>query len=562
MTGNVGAPVTEVPVLIVGGGPVGLSTSIFLSRQGIRSLLVERHSGTALHPKARGISNRTMEIFRQHGLEQAIREAGILPVAAPLSVWAQTLAGEELSRSVITTVSPDQGRSLSPTTGCGCPQDVLESVLLSHARQYDQADVRFNHELIDFVQDDSGVMATIRDRTSQRAIHAHALYLVGADGAHSTVREALGIKMHGPAGISHSLSILFRADLNAHLKDRPILICFIRHPDAPGLLLWTGAGGRWCFNTHFPDNEQSVNALGRERAIELVRTAVGVPNLQVEILSCAPWTVSARVAERYRVGRIFLAGDAAHEMTPAGGHGMNTGIQDAHNLVWKVAAVLESGAGAQLLDTYESERRPAGRWVTQWSLDNFASIMQAMHGRQAKGEAGARPSDSARARPGALNEEGIVFGISYESEAVIPDGTEPTVLANRVTDYIPNARPGSRAPHVWLDRNGECISTLDLFGRGFVLLAGEVGVAWRTTAEAVASSLNVPLRAWTVGPTGDLLDRNRAWTGTYGTDEDGAVLIRPDGHVAWRSKAGITHPETVLERTLCAILGRKHAPTG
>jgi putative polyketide hydroxylase len=196
--------------VIVGGGPVGLSTSIFLSRQGIRSLLVERHAGTALHPKARSITIRTMEIFRQHGLEQAVREAGILPAEAPLAVWAQTLAGEELGRSVISTMSADRGRSLSPTTGCGCPQDVLESVLLNHARQYDQADVRFNHELMDAVQDDSGVTATIRDRTSDEVVRARSLYLVGADGAHSPVREALGIRMEGQAGISHSMSILFR----------------------------------------------------------------------------------------------------------------------------------------------------------------------------------------------------------------------------------------------------------------------------------------------------------------------------------------------------------------
>ena len=360
--------------------------------------------------------------------------------------------------------------------------------------------------------------------------------------------------MDGQAGISHSMSILFRADLSVYLKERPILICFIQHPDAPGLLLWTGAGGRWCFNTHFP-NQQSADNFGTERAVELVRTAVGAPDLQVEILSCAPWTVSARVADRYSVGRIFLVGDAAHEMTPAGGHGMNTGIQDAHNLAWKLAATLQSAAGSRLLDTYECERRPVGRWVTEWSLENFASIMEKMHGRQPKGGA-SMPPDGVRSRPGTLNEEGIVFGISYESESVVPDETEPPVLANRVTDYIPNARPGSRAPHVWLDRNGERISTLDLFGRGFVLLAGKSGAAWCKAAESVAASLNVPLRAWTVSSTGDLVDPNLTWARTFGTDEDGGVLIRPDGHVAWRSKGGQPNAEAVLASTLFAILGR------
>jgi putative polyketide hydroxylase len=340
----------EVPVLIVGGGPVGLTTSILLSRFGVRSLLVERHSGTSVHPKARAISVRTMEIFRQCALDQAIRDAGALPGGPPLIAWGRTLTDEQLKADPITTLAPEWERALSPIGGCGCPQDVLESILFDRARSYTEADIRFGCELESFEETECGVNATVRDRDSDTLSRVHTQYLVGADGAHSTVRELLGVHMDGPVNASRALSILFRADLTPFVNDRPILLCMIRHPEAPGLLAWTGTGGRWCFNAHF-SNDAQVEDISVERAAELVRTAIGVADLPVEIVSSARFVSSARVAQSFQRGRVFLAGDAAHEMTPAGGHGMNTGIQDAHNLAWRLAAVIAGTAGARLLDS-------------------------------------------------------------------------------------------------------------------------------------------------------------------------------------------------------------------
>jgi 2-polyprenyl-6-methoxyphenol hydroxylase-like FAD-dependent oxidoreductase len=540
--------VIEVPVFIVGGGPVGLTTSILLSRFGIRSLLVERHPGTSVHPKARAISVRTMEIFRQCALEQPIREAGVLPGEPPLVGWGQTLTDPQLKLQPITTLAPEAERAVSPTVGCGCPQDVLESVLLQHARGYEHADIRFGHELLGFERTACGVNATIRGHSSDMVTRVHAQYMVGADGAHSTVRDLLGIQMDGPENVSRALSMLFRADLTPYVKDRPILLCMIRNPDAPGLLAWTGTDGRWCFNMHFPEDAE-LEDVSSERAMELIRAAVGVPVLPVEILSCAPFISSARVAQSYRRGRVFLAGDAAHEMTPAGGHGMNTGIQDAHNLVWKLAAVIDGYADALLLETYERERQPVGQWVTRWSLESFQSIWR--DAPQSKQNVPAAVSP-----PGTLTEQGIVFGVSYRSMAVVPDGTQPLVLRNLVTDYVPDARPGSRAPHVWLEHNRERISTMDLFGNDWVLLGGEGGETWCHAADSIRKSLNVPIRAWRIGAAGVLTDPNQAWASTYGVDSNGAVLIRPDGHVAWRSRGAVPAQAAVLGNVLARVMGR------
>jgi 2-polyprenyl-6-methoxyphenol hydroxylase-like FAD-dependent oxidoreductase len=544
--------VKQVPVLIVGGGPVGLTMSILLSRYGIGSLLVERHSGTSLHPKARVISVRSMEIFRQCSLESEIREAGVLPGDSPVLAWGRALSDPQLKLQAMKTLAPEADRVLSPTVGYGCPQDVLESVLLERAREYTAADVRFGHELLELQQTDCGVTAAIRERSSNKVTRVQAHYVVGADGAHSTVRDILGIDMIGPKAVSQALSILFRADLTAYVRDRPILLCMVHHPEAPGMLLWTGRDGRWCFNAHFPEGAR-LEDFSIDRTGQLVRWAVGAPELPVEIVSTAAFVSSARVAQSYRSGCIFLAGDAAHEMTPAGGHGMNTGIQDAHNLAWKLASVLHGSACESLLDTYQAERQPIARWVTDWSLDHFQSIMRGLHATQSQ------PNAAPAAPPsGTHAEHGIVFGASYESAAVVPDGTEPACVANPVTDYAPNARPGSRAPHVWLDRGGERVSTLDLLGNEFVLLAGEEADEWCRAGERVADCLHVPLRAFTIGPdrAADLRDSSGVWAQLYGVGRKGAVLIRPDGYVGWRSHQSVAAPHAVLMSALAAILGR------
>ncbi|HXD98173.1 MAG TPA: FAD-dependent monooxygenase [Candidatus Acidoferrum sp.] len=534
----------EVDVLIAGGGPVGLTASILLSRLGVTSLLVERHPGTSIHPKARGINTRTMEIFRQCGVESAIRAAGLAPERSRFIVWSRSLAGEELERRVPARSRPE-AQQISPVLRCLCAQDDLEPVLRAHAESLAPGRLRFSTELIDFRQDAEHVGATLREDGDETTVRAR--YLVAADGARSRVREALGIAMQGTAGLYRSINVLLRADLTPWVADRPAALYFIEQPGLKATFLTINGVNRWGFLINNLPLNGAADEYSAERCAAIIRQAAGVPDLDVEILGAVPWVAAAQVAERYRDGRVFLAGDAAHHMPPTGGFGMNTGVQDVHNLAWKLHAVLRGWAGPELLASYEDERLPYGRAITEQSLANARSL--------GRGESldPAAPAAGMLARPEFLNELGMIFGASYTSSAIVPDGTPPVVVANPVTDYVPTARPGARAPHVWLERDGSRLSTLDLFGHGFVLLTG-AGAAWREAAEGVAMDLGVPLAAFAVGLGGDLGDPDKRWAAAYGVGSDGAVLVRPDGHVGWRSSAGPSQPRAQVARALRTLV--------
>ena len=541
----------ETPVLIVGGGPVGLSASIFLSDLGVPSLLLERHPGTSIHPKARGINVRTMEIYRQHGVEAAVRAAGLPPDRARFIIWARTLAGEELERRIPGRARPEAVR-ISPIANCLCAQDDLEPVLRRHAESLAPATLRFGVDVVALAQDEAGVTATVRDAGGERQVRAR--YAIAADGAHSRVRDALGIGMTGRAGLYRSINLLLRADLTPWVADRPAALYFIEQPGLRGTFLTINGRNRWGFLINNLPMDVDVDAYTRERCADVVRQAAGVPDLGVEILGIAPWTAAAQVAERYRAGRIFLAGDAAHHMPPTGGFGMNTGVQDVHNLAWKLAAVLQGWGAPALLDTYEGERLRLGRTITEQSLANAASMGRV--GPDAVAVA-ALPTQAPgnRARPEFLNEVGMIFGASYASAAIVPDGTPPVEVADPVTEYVPTARPGGRAPHVWLQRNGSELSTIDLVGRRFTLLGGPGGAAWCEAARAAAAERGAPLDAIAVGVDGDLRDREGAWLAAYGVEPDGAVLVRPDGHVAWRRSGLARDCRAEMNAALGQVLG-------
>jgi putative polyketide hydroxylase len=533
----------EVPVLIVGGGPVGLTASILLSQEGVRSLLVERHPGTAVHPKARGINGRTMEMYRQHGVEAAIRKAGLAPEHTGLIVWTRTLSGEEIERRIPWRAGP-QSAAVSPVRNCLCAQDDLEPVLRAFAEQQEPAALRFSTEVIACEQDADGVTATLVDRVSGTQTRLRASYVIAADGAQSALRRQLGVRMLGHENVYESVNILLNADLRPWTTQRPAALYFVENPKLRATFLTINGFDRWGFLVN------NLSAYGYkpgdftpERSAELVRIAVGVDDLDVKILGIAPWTASAHVAEQYRHGRIFLAGDAAHEMPPTGGFGMNTGVQDVHNLAWKLAAVLHGVAGPALLDTYHDERQPFGRIITEQALNNSISM----------GRLEPAPG-TVIARPEFLNEQGMIFGATYTSAAVVSDGTALPVLKNPVTDYVPSARPGGRAPHVWLARDGMRISTIDLFGDGFVLLTGIGGKAWSEAARRLAAQMRLNLTTLTVGD-GELGDPEGQWADTYGVDETGAVLVRPDGYVGWRSRSMTSDPGTMLGPALTRILG-------
>jgi putative polyketide hydroxylase len=533
----------DIPVLIAGGGPVGLTASLLLSQHGVRSLLVERHPGTAITPKARGINARTMEMFRQCGIDVAVRAAGLAEGRMGLIVWTETLAGREIERRVPGRATP-KNMAVTPVTNCLCAQDDLEPVIRRFAEAAGPGSLRFNTELTSFTRQDGAVTGVLTDRVSGEATAFSARYLIAAEGAQSRVRRALGVPMIGEEKVYDSVNILFHADLWRWVEHRPAALYFVEQPDLRATFLTINGRDRWGFLIHSPKQYGWKPAdFTPEFCTALIRQGVGVPDLPVEVLGISPWEASAIVADRYRDGGVFLAGDAAHEMPPTGGFGLNTGVQDVHNLAWKLAAVLRGGADETLLDSYHAERQPLAQIITRSSLANAMSM-----GRSE------RQSDAKLPRREFLNEQGLIFGACYQSTAVLLDGTPLIKIADPVTEYVPSARPGSRAPHVWLQRADQRLSTIDLFGPHFTLLTGRDGDAWRQAASQITSW--PPLVSHAIGGNGYLVDPDGNWHQAYGVESDGAVLVRPDGYVAWRSRAGAAQPAEVLRAAFERMLGR------
>jgi len=533
----------DIPVLISGGGPVGLAASLFLSQHGIRSLLVERHPSTALTPKARGINARTMEVFRQSGIDAAVRAAGLAEGGTGLIVWAETLAGREIERRVPGRAVA-KNMAMTPVKNCLCAQDDLEPVIRRYAEAAGPGELRFNTEMVSFTDQPDGVTGMLRDRVSGAETPFTARYLIAAEGAQSRVRRALPVNMVGEEKVYDSVNILFQAELTRYVRERPAALYFIEQDDLRATFLTINGTNRWGYLIHSPKKYGwRPDDFTPEFCAELVREGIGVPDFPVKILGVNPWEASAVVADRYRIGNIFLAGDAAHEMPPTGGFGLNTGVQDVHNLAWKIAAVLRGKADESLLDSYHEERQPLAVITTKNSLANALSM-----GRTER-QSGVLP------RREFLNEQGLIFGVGYASNAIVSDGSPPALVDDPVTEYVPSARPGNRAPHVWLQRGNDQISTVDLIGPHFLLLAGADGEAWRRAAESTSPSWP-PLVAHIIGIDTEVSNPDGQWQAAYGVEADGAVLVRPDGYVAWRSRSGVANAEASLRAAFDQMLGR------
>ncbi|RPK35509.1 2,4-dichlorophenol 6-monooxygenase [Streptomyces sp. ADI91-18] len=536
----------RVPVLIVGGSLVGLCTSLFLGRHGIRHMLVEKHSGTSKHPRGRGINVRTMEVFRVAGVEEAIRQAASVLADNHGILQGGSLTGDDqewLFKEI------DAGGAIarfSPSTWCLCSQNDIEPVLMAVTPTLG-ADLRFSTELLSFEQDDTGVTALVKNRETGEHSRVRADYLVAADGPRSPVREQLRIGQSGPGDLFHNVSITFRSrGLAEVVGDRRFIVCYLTKPGADGALLPVDNEEKWVFHAPWhPDQGETLEEFTDQRCADHIRRAIGAPDLDVEITGKAQWHAAERVARHYAVGRVFLVGDSAHEMSPTGAFGSNTGIQDAHNLAWKLAAVLEGAAHPRLLLTYEAERLPVARATSE-----RASARSAEHSHPgyapAPGAAGGRQG-------GVLS---VAMGYRYTAGAVVGGDAEQPVVPEQMRL---TGDPGSRAPHMWLRRAGERISTLDLYERSFVLLSAE-GTRWGRAARRAAARLDMRLEAYEVGtgPDAGLLPEEDGgdWAEVHGTTPEGAILVRPDGFVAWRSPKGEADPEPVLYEVLSALLGR------
>jgi len=540
--------IERVPVLIIGGGPAGLTAALLLARAGVQTVLIERHAGTSIHPRARGLNVRTMEIFRALGLESAVQAAGAALAKSRYMLFVETLAGKEIRR-----VADDElmitGDTLAGFTPCNwsqCAQDELEPILAEAAR-IAGAQLRFDNEFISLEQAADGVTVRVQERATGTMRTIQADYVLAADGVHSPVREALQIRRVERDVQGYYVNIYFRADLSALVEDRWFGICFVENPEVNGLFLAVNNTDRWLFNAEYhPDKGESPTDFTPERCLELVRKAVGLPDLELELLSALPWEAAARYAENFQSGRVFLVGDAAHSMPPAGGFGLNTAIQDAHNLAWKLAAVVQKTAAAALLETYQAERFPVAAAVVDQSVRDYQADSP-----DAPAEYGP-PGGEQSPEEGMIQMLTLILGTRYQSTAALSAANDAGIKS--VVDL--RGQPGTRAPHLWLEYNGKRISTLDLFDGSFVLLAGSAGDAWMQAAQDAAQELQ--LNAYQIGVT--VSDIEQRWAAAYGVEADGAILIRPDGVVAWRSEPGDTAHQ--LRTVVTGIMGHTYEEVG
>lgn len=532
----------DVPVLIVGGSLVGLATSLFLSWHHIPSLLIERHAGISPLPRAGGFNARTMEIFRVVGMENTINQVVPPSTKAGRSLHVESLSGKELE-TVAQNIGGNESK-LSPVRDRFIPQSVLEPLLQTRAHEL-ESDLRFQTELVSFKQDTDGVCALIRDCESGEEHNVHARYLVAADGNQSAVREQLGIKEHGPGKLGHQVSIFFKADLREALQGRHIFLCYVTNPEVQGVLgiAQDGLSGGLVVS-YPPDTTELEDNFPIEKAIAAVRAAVGQSDLPVEILGGSTWDMAALVAERFQEGNIFLVGDSAHVMPPSGGFGANTGISDAYNLAWKLAFVLNGLAGPTLLASYDCERRPVAEMTVEQAYVRSLTRLSV------------NPTSGLTLGSEERDHETVVFGYRYQSCAVFSEANEQ--LAELFEDpHSPSGHPGTRAPHVVLERNGQQLSTLDLLGQHFVLLTDTQGEAWRNAARDVSVSLDIALDVYQVGENADLVDVSGDFIKAYRIAAGGAILVRPDGYIAWRSQQA--QSANMLKQIMALLLSRTEA---
>ncbi len=501
-------------VLIVGGSLNGLTLAMLLARRGVPCLVVERHARTSVQYRFRGISTRSMEIYRHAGIEDEIRARDLIDDRSAYVGRMKNLADAEVSWQGIPWSDTSD---ISPTGPATCDQDQLEPILREHAGRHG-ADVRFNTELVRFEQADDGVCARVRDRATGKEEDVRARYLIGADGANSPIREALGIGRHGPGVLQHWMNVIFEADLPMAIDGHVIRSMFVT--DINGALVPRG-DGRWLMAVQFvPDRGERAEDFTPDRCRDLIRRGAGRPDLRVDIVDARPWEAAAAVADRYGDGRVFLVGDSAHVMPPTGGFGGNTGVQDAYNLAWKLEAVVKGVAEPALLDTYDVERRPiADRTVAQ-----ALARLQAWF------------KDPGRRLPPPepiKNDNAVIFGYRYEAGAFVDDGSggAEDLFEDPRT---PSGRPGSRAPHLVVIHRGRPVSTIDLFSDRWVLVSGPRGGDWSGWVRG-RSAARLPGLVWHgIGPAGHLEDVAEQFSAAFGVESDGAALIRPDGFIAWR----------------------------
>ena len=581
---------SHVPVLVVGGGPTGLTAALWLDQLGTPATLVERRDFAQRFPRAHLLNVRTMEIFEQLGVADDVYAAAAPEGGWERVAWYTSLAGPTpLHGRKIGEIDAWGGGSArdayaaaSPRRFANLPQLYLDPILAGHAEKRFGDRVHAGQELVSLRQEPDRVVATIRDVASGATAEVSADYVVAADGGR-TAADLVGARMLGSRSLVDVVSAYFLADLS-DWADEIALLTFFLNPDlktkVPSAIQCLAPAPRakdsreWSISIKLSPGDAAEPGLDQIRAY--IKTMLGLPDLEPDIRALGRWQYEGVVADRYRFDRIFLAGDAAHRHPPTGGLGLNTGVQDAANLAWKLAAVINGEARPGLLDTYEAERRPVSAFNVLHSLRNagrHAPIGAAMGLRPEHSSAAgweqvaiwASDSPEGEQRRSAVREAvahnaadysqlNVEAGFFYESGAVIPDGSAPPPGFDAPTSYVPTGRPGHHLPHLWLRRDGVRVSPVDVVARsGLTLFVdGSATGEWARAAQDLPVTL-VPLTDGPA-PAAPLVDEDRRYRDLAGLADGGALLVRPDLHVAWRVRTLPADPSDALRAAVRTIL--------
>lgn len=586
MTGEI----VKVPVVIVGGGPVGLTASILLSKLGIRHLLFEKHQGTAIHPKAVGLNQRTIEVFRSIGIEEEVIQEAAPKSTYERTAWYTSFDGptELHGRQIAIRDAWGGGKyakeyaAASPCHYTMLAQIRLEPLLRKKAENLAVSAIQFGKNVTDIQQDEQGVLVTVKDEDGNN-FQVKAEYLIGADGGR-TVAKVLGISENGPTNLIDMVSAHFSADLSPYLPDNSCLINWFINPDfggsiGSGYLYHLGpyennVSKEWVFACAFAsDDPERFDE--KEMKNRLFRS-LGIANLEVEIHSISHWYIQSVVAETFKKGRCFLVGDAAHRIPPWGALGLNTGIQDVYNLVWKLGMALNNSKLSPILETYDLERHPIAIAVANSSLSNFQNHggiidtalgispttpkeegWEALHELWSDTPGGEKKRHALKQAIEILDKEfhahGAELGYHYNLGSHISDELSTSPKSDMLI-YRPTTTPGYHLPHAWLDGPNGRVSTLDLLSLDcFTLLVGENKDEWQTLVDEIDAPYKDLIKIISIGRESIYTDQNNEWGKLREVDSSGALLVRPDSIVAWRSES-LLETSKALQRVMELIL--------
>lgn len=577
----------RVPVLVVGAGPAGLTTAALLAKYGVEVLAITRYPGTAHSPRAHITNQRTIEVFRDLGIEERVRGIATSNQLMTNNVWATSFTGTELGR--LQTWGTGEKRKAdyemaSPSEMCNAPQHLLEPVILTAAREFG-AQVLFNTELVSIRQTEEAVFSRLVDRVTGEEIEVISDYAVGADGAQSVVVKDLGFELEGEMGLGCALNCWLEVDLSQYCAHRPGVLYWMYQP---GRDYWVGSGvwisvrpwNEWVMVSMYNPDEGEPD-LSDEAVIARARATIGDPDIPVRVKSVSKWTINRMFARSMVKGRVAIAGDAAHRHPPANGLGSNTSVQDAFNLAWKLALIVKGQAAPSLLQTYSDERQPVAEQVVTRAIKSVGEMLpisqalgfsdgQSVQDGQAALTELFSDSDIGQKRRKELasaidlqnyqfNCHGVELGQRYTSSAVVRDGARfPEPSRDAELYYHPTTTPGAYIPHAWIQQGTDRLSTLDLVGRGsFGLLTGAGGQPWIEALQQVGDEFGVSTNGVVIAHGTPNLDVYGRWADLREIEDNGCILVRPDRFIAFRANELVADPVGALRRVFAQILGRQ-----